>query len=98
MNKDKKITRFSQCSDPEGYIKKDREWIDLYILLYKGYTLDELIDVDKSVFMMADKIRGIEQKIEFLIMIYENNVASLTAIDELIQEKAEKQKKERGNV
>ena len=31
MNKDKKITRFSQCSDPEGYKKKDREWIDLYI-------------------------------------------------------------------
>ena len=66
--------------------------------IYSGYTLDELIDIDKSVFMMADKIRGIEQKIEFLIMIYENNVASLTAIDELIQEKAEKQKKERGNV
>ena len=51
-----------------------------------------------GVFMMADKIRGLEQKIEFLIMIHENNVASLTAIDELIQEKAEKQKKERGNV
>lgn len=98
MNKDKKITRFSQCSDPEGYKKKDREWIDLYKLLYSGYTLDELIDIDKSVFMMADKIRGLEQKIEFLIMIHENNVASLTAIDELIQEKAEKQKKERGNV
>ena len=55
MNKDKKITRFSQCSDPEGYKKKDREWIDLYKLLYSGYTLDELIDIDKSVFMMADK-------------------------------------------
>ena len=35
MNKDKKITRFSQCSDPEGYKKKDREWIDLYKLLYR---------------------------------------------------------------
>ena len=70
----------------------------LYKLLYSGYTLDELIDIDKSVFMMADKIRGLEQKIEFLIMIHENNVASLTAIDELIQEKAEKQKKERGKV
>ena len=81
-----------------SYKKKDREWIDLYKLLYSGYTLDELIDIDKSVFMMADKIRGLEQKIEFLIMIHENNVASLTAIDELIQEKAEKQKKERGNV
>lgn len=88
----KKITRFSQCSDPEGYKKKDREWIDLYKLLYSGYSLDELIDTDKTIFLMANNIRGLENKIDFLIMIYENNIASLTAIDELIQEKVKEQK------
>lgn len=86
MNKE--IKRFSDCSDPDGYKKFDREWIDLYKKLYSTYSRDELITAEKDIFNMANNIKGFINKIDFLIMLYENNIASLTAVSELIDEKA----------
>ena len=35
--------KYFNCKDENGYMKKDREWIDKFKALYSNYTADELI-------------------------------------------------------
>lgn len=82
--------KYFNCKDENGYMKKDREWIDKFKALYNNYTADELIAYEKEIYSMGNDIRGLEHKVHFISIILYNNYALFTAIEELIKEKTKK--------
>lgn len=82
--------KYFNCKDENGYMKKDREWIDKFKALYSNYTADELIAYEKEIYSMGNDIMGLEHKVHFISIILYNNYALFTAIEELIKEKTKK--------
>lgn len=81
------LKNFKDLKDQNGYKKKDREWIDNFKCLYADRTLEELINIEKEYFAIANNISDMEKKVQFVNIVYYNNQALWTAIKELREEK-----------